>query len=119
MTTNPPTTDVPDAPEHLSERAQMLWIGTVADNAFGPHQLELLRRALEASDRADEARERLKAEGLTTTDRYGQLKPHPAVNIERDARLAEARLIRDLAIEPGVPEESRPVRIGAGGTGRR
>ncbi len=109
---------LPAAPSHISGRAKGLWRALVKEFALEAHQLELLRRACEASDRADEARELLAGDGLTTVDRYGQVKPHPAVNIERDARLAEARLIRELALEPAEPEAPRPPRTGAGGTVR-
>jgi P27 family predicted phage terminase small subunit len=106
------------APDHLSKRAQGLWQAIVSGYVLAPHQLELLRRACEASDRADEARDLLREEGLTVTDRYGQTKPHPAANIERDSRLAEARLIRELALAPEEPEDSRPPRAGTAATGR-
>lgn len=111
-----PDPHIPVPPDHLTERAQKLWADTVDAFSLASHQLELLRRLCEASDRADEARELLAADGLTVVDRYGQVKPHPAVNIERDARLAEARLIRELALEPGEPETPRPPRVGATGT---
>ena len=104
---------LPAAPSHLSQRAQGLWRKIVREFLLAPHQFELLRRACEASDRADEARKLIKREGLTTTDRYGQVKPHPAVNIERDARLALARLLRDLALEPEESEDVRPARAGS------
>jgi hypothetical protein len=42
----------------------------------------VLRKALEAPDRADEAGELLNSEGLVVTDRYGRKKPHPATSIE-------------------------------------
>jgi phage terminase small subunit len=77
----------------------------VADFEAETHHLELLRRLCEAMDRADEARALLAADGLTTVDRYGQVKPHPAVNIERDARIAIARLIRELRL---AGDESEP-----------
>jgi hypothetical protein len=41
--------------------------------------------------RGEQARELLDAEGLTVTDRYGQVKPHPAAGIEQACRLAVAR----------------------------
>ena len=113
--------DIAQAPDHLSARAQGLWRSIVAEFLLAPHQIELLRRACESSDRADQARELLLDEGLTTTDRYGQIKPHPAANIERDSRIAEARLIRELALTPEEPEEphSRPPRAGTAATAGR
>ncbi len=112
--------DLSAAPEHLSDRAQGLWRQIVEEFLLAPHQYELLRRACEAADRADEARELLGSEGLTVTDRYGQVKPHPAAGIERDSRIAEARLIRELALSPEEPEEphGRPPRTGTAATRR-
>lgn len=112
---------LPKPPKHLSRRMQAYWRAIVSDFLLAPHQLELLRRTCEAADRADEARELLDKQGLTVTDRYGQTKPHPAVNIERDARLALARLIRELALSPEEPPEphGRPPRTGTAAAGRR
>lgn len=111
--------ELPAPPDHLSERAAGLWVDVVEGYDLAPHQVELLQRACEASDRADEARDLLAADGLVVTDRYGQVKPHPAAAIERDSRIAEARLLRELALEPGSPEEDpRPPRTGAAATGR-
>ena len=116
MTPSPaqaPTSSVPDdapAPSHLVRSAE-LWRSVVADFVLDTHQLELLLRLCEASDLADLARQQVAAEGLTTTDRYGQVKAHPAVNIERDARIAVARLVRELRLED-APDEARPPRLG-------
>src|SRR5205809_1219299 len=116
-----PSESLPKAPAHLSRRMKSYWREIVGEFLLAPHQIELLRRGCEAADRADEARRIVEREGLTVTDRYGQTKPHPAVNIERDARLAIARLIRELALSPEEPEEphSRPPRAGTATTGGR
>lgn len=114
------TPAVPDAPEHLSEEAAALWADVAELYELAPHQLEILRRACEASDRADEARRLLETEGLTLQDRFGQVKPHPAAAIERDSRAALSQLLRELALEPGAPEEyARPPRTGSVGTSRK
>jgi len=62
-------------------------------------------------DIVDRARAELEGSSLVLTDRYGQLRPHPAVNIARDARLGLARLLRELNLDIGA-QESRPPRIG-------
>lgn len=56
-----------------------------------------------------QAREQIAADGITVPDRYGVLKAHPAVAIERDSRLAFARLLRELALDAATPD-SRPPR---------
>ena len=113
-----PEDDLPSAPAHLSARASALWRQIVGDYMLAGHQLELLRRACEASDRADQAREQIEAEGLTELDRFGQRKPHPCVAIERDARLAIARLLRELALDVEDPDDARPPRIGEPAVGK-
>jgi phage terminase small subunit len=103
------TTD-PCPPDHLG-RSAGFWAVTVAGFDLDPHQLELLRRACEASDRADEARETIDADGACYVDRWGQPKAHPMIAVERDSRLAFARLIRELKLDDDGPaSESRPPR---------
>lgn len=77
-----------------------------------PHHMRLLTLAAEAWDRCTEARERIAEEGLTIKDRFGQLRAHPAVAIERDSRLAFARLIRELQLDVEEPEAPRVPRFG-------
>jgi hypothetical protein len=76
-----------------------------------PPARELLMRCCDSMDRADSARTILSEEGLTVTDRYSQIKPHPAAGIELANRTAVARLLRELRVlDP--PEEDRPPRMG-------
>ena len=75
-----------------------------------PTGLRLLVAAGESWDEKKLARRAIKEEGQLVTDRFGQRRPHPAIQIQRDARLSFARLCREL----GLSEEpdSRPPRIG-------
>jgi len=79
---------------------------------FEVHHLELLRLTCEALDRCWQARERVDEEGAYFVDRWGQPKAHPAVNVERDARLSAARLIRELGLDEEPSPDSRPPRRG-------
>jgi phage terminase small subunit len=83
----------------------------VADYDLQAHHLRLLTLAGEAWDRAAEARERIAADGAYAEDRFGQLRAHPAIAVERDARLAFARLIRELALDDEEPPGPRPPRV--------
>lgn len=105
----PPATAPP--PEHLA-RSVDLWCSTVDAFDLEPHQLELLRRACEASDVADEARATLADDGITFTGPDGSPRAHPAVAIERDARLAVARLLRELRLDEAPAADPRPPRGG-------
>ena len=52
------------------------------------------------------AREILETEGLTVQT-AGGIKPHPAIAIERDSRLAVARLLRELDLDTEPPTSAR------------
>ena len=60
----------------------------------------------------ESARERIAAEGMTFETRYQELRPHPCVAIERDARVAYLRAVRELALaDVSEPDEARPPRL--------
>jgi phage terminase small subunit len=104
---------IPSPPEQLSPSAAYWWTTTVEAYVLQEHHLRLLQLACEAWDRAQTARARLDQDGLTVPDRNGAVRPHPCVAIERDSRLAVARLVRelDLDTEPPPPERNRPPPI--------
>lgn len=70
-----------------------------------PHHLRLLRLACEAWDRTQQARETLDRDGLTVPTGDGGLKAHPCIGIERDSRLAFARLLRELDLDAEPPPD--------------
>lgn len=88
-------------PRHLSAEAKRLWRELfdefVLDDAAGT---ALLRVAVEAFDRAQEARVMIKRDGPVLLDRFDQKKAHPACAIERDARGQFMSAIRALKLEP-------------------
>jgi phage terminase small subunit len=89
------------------------WFESVAETfILESHHLRLLELAGRSWDRAEEARQILAREGLTTTDKYGQAKPHPAIGIERDSQLRFSRLLREMALDTTPPPDSRPPRTG-------
>jgi P27 family predicted phage terminase small subunit len=110
----------PQPPDHLSPSAQQWWRTVVEQYVLQEHHLRLLQLACEAWDRAQQARGQLAEEGLTVTGREGGLRPHPCVAIERDSRLAVARLVRelDLDTEPPVPERVGPPALFSNNRGR-
>jgi len=65
--------------------------------------LRLLEAACDAWDRMATARSVLLNEGLTVRGKDGP-KTHPAVAVERDSRLAFARLLRELDFDVPPPE---------------
>lgn len=110
----PPKRGVPRAPGHLSEPQRKLWRVTVADYELAgeAHALRLLTLACEALDRCAQAREAIERHGLTFEDGNGNPRARPEVAVERDARLAAARLFRELALPLEDPDDARPPRFG-------
>lgn len=106
------TTRRPVVPKHLKVggAGRRLWRSVADGWLLDRRQLEVLRLACEAADRADEARALLDAEGLTVRDRYDQVKPHPAASIETANRAQVERLLRALSLEP-TGDDPRPPRI--------
>ena len=98
---------VPKAPAHLSRAARKWWSGVMADYLVEDHAIQTVTAAAEAWDRKEQARLILAKDGLTVDCRDG-LKTHPCVAVERDARLAYARLVRELCLSAEEPDEKRP-----------
>ena len=98
------------APSHLSARSKAIWKSIDQAYVLATHQKATLRLACEALDRADEAHAVLAAQGAFYKDRFGTPRPHPALAVERDSRLAWARLIRELALDPSDLADPRPPR---------
>ncbi|MGI8830544.1 MAG: P27 family phage terminase small subunit, partial [Candidatus Limnocylindria bacterium] len=90
---------LPTPPRYLSDTAKSWWRGVVADYELDESSLKLLTEAATAWDRIQQARVLLESAGLTFTDRFGTPRRHPAVGIESEARIAFARLLRELDLE--------------------
>ena len=105
--------DLPPPPPHLSLSTRQWWLTTVKTYVLQEHHLRLLEAACDAWDRMVQARAALLKDGLTVPGPDGSVRVHPCVAIERDARLAVARLIRelDLDTEPPVPERYGPAAL--------
>jgi phage terminase small subunit len=101
----------PRAPAHLAPATRSWWSGVLSEFALEEHHIRLLTLAGEAFDRGVEARERIAKDGLVVPTADGGLKAHPCVAIERDSRLAFARLLRELDLDcdaPRAPLRSSP-----------
>lgn len=70
---------------------------------WDPDELLVLDAAVQAYDRWQSAMETIDAEGLTTRDRFGQLRLHPAFEVEKTSRAAMLAAIRQLGA--AVPAE--------------
>lgn len=107
-------------PDHLSDAAASWWASVVEDYDLEPHHIELLTLAAEARDRAEQARRLIEAEGLIVATTTGGTKTHPAVAVERDSRIAFARLVRELDLDADAPaDRSRPPALRSNRPGYR
>ncbi len=96
------------APDHLRPATKRWWVSVVEGWELQDHHLRLLTLAAEAWDRGELAREAIATNGMTYIDRFDAPKARPEVAIERDSRIAFARLVRELALDAGTPDSPRP-----------
>ncbi|MEX0755764.1 MAG: P27 family phage terminase small subunit [Actinomycetota bacterium] len=102
--------DAPGPPKHLKRRSRAFWRSVVATYELTEGDYVLLRSACETMDRLDEVRALIDEEGLTVPGSKGQLRPHPLLGAEKDARIGLARLLRELHLEGGPDPDPRVPR---------
>jgi phage terminase small subunit len=91
---------LPPAPKHLEKIERDLWKCIVAENLFdGTASQSLLRVALESHQRMRRCRQAIDRDGEAVRDRWQQLKPHPLLSAERDARAAFLAAFRQLNLD--------------------
>jgi phage terminase small subunit len=112
------TNSQPKPPAHLSDEASAWWREVVDAFDLDDHHLRLLRLSAEAWDSCQTARRAIATHGQTYSDRFNQPRARPEIAIERDARLAFVRILRELGLDVSEPAETpRPPAIG-GNAGR-
>jgi phage terminase small subunit len=95
-----PAFDPPRPPPHLGEPEKLIWAGVFADYKLETGaSIAVLTTALEAHQRAREAREAVAVDGMVVLGRDGQTKVHPLLAVERDARQAWLAAVRALGLE--------------------
>ncbi|TIT81778.1 MAG: P27 family phage terminase small subunit [Mesorhizobium sp.] len=62
--------------------------------------------AAESWDRKEQARQAIRVHGLSFEDARGNVKARPEVAIERDARVAFLRAMRELDLDAEGPKET-------------
>jgi phage terminase small subunit len=89
-------------PAHLEPPEADLWSALLTDFTFAdPASLALLEEALSAHQRARRCREMIDRDGETVLDKWKQVKPHPLLPAERDARAAFLAAMRMLNLDIG------------------
>ena len=108
------------APKHLSVQARGLFEYISETFALETQDYMRLRAACEAWDRLQAARRRIAKDGDYVLDRFDQLKAHPAVAVERDARVGFLRALREMGLDvlEDTTEAVRPPRVTAKGDRR-
>src|SRR4051812_23596570 len=97
-----PVRELPAPPSHLHAPESQLWIEVVASFAFAdPASLAILAAAIEARGRMRRCREAIDRDGETVVDRFQQVKSHPLLSAERDARAAFLAGMRTLNLDLG------------------
>ena len=100
------------APKGLSPEARRRWGALVdeygIDDAGG---LAILQTACEAFDRYQSASAQIAKDGPTSLDRFGQIKSHPLLSVERDARAQWLAGLKALNFDV-EPLRDRPGRPG-------
>lgn len=110
---NNPQSNRAAPPDHLSEAAKCWWQRLTGEYCIDDTAgILLLTVAMESFDRMKAAAEILDREGLQTVDRFGQVRAHPMLIAERDARNALQKALASLHLDIEV---GRPVGRPAGG----
>ena len=104
----------PKVPKGLSAPAKV-WFRKLLDEYEIADQggYLLLETAMRRFDRAEAARKLLDHDGPVIADRWGQMKPHPAAAIERDALTGMLAALKALNLDV------EPLRDGPGRPGGR
>lgn len=101
----------PRAPAALSAESRALWKKLVDEYGIADAAgLVLLQTALEARERMRQCQRAIKRDGTSVKDRFGQVKPHPLLPAERDARSGMMAAFRalNLDVEPLNARAGRP-----------
>jgi phage terminase small subunit len=87
------------APKHLTV-ATRRWVGSVLERyELQEHHFKLLLLAAESWDRANQAAAVIREHGVSYTDRFGAPRSRPEVAVEHNAKIAFARLVRELGLD--------------------
>ena len=95
-------------PAHLSNDSAALWREVTSLYQFGPEGYPILEHALEARDRARDAREEIARVGVLFVNRdSGVAHANPLLRVERDSWTAFRLAWKQLDLDISPPEEDR------------
>ena len=89
-----------EPPEHLREESKRIWRAIVNDCDMDAGAMVILLTLCDANDRRLQARESIEEAGSPfVKDRFGIVKGHPGLALERDATLVMQRAYRLLGLD--------------------
>ena len=103
------------APKHLRAATRKWFESVVSDYDLEPHHVRLLQLAAEAWDRCQEAREAIKEYGMTFENKYSETKIRLEAVVEKDSRIAFARLVRKHQFQRGARSTTAAPSLKYGG----
>ncbi len=103
-------TKIPSAPPGTGAAGRRLWRSVVGEWELAEHEVSLLTRACRIADACADLQGIVDVEGVMTTNRLGEVKPHPALVELRQQSLVLARLIVALRVPIGEQEAAHDGR---------
>jgi phage terminase small subunit len=94
-------------PAELGSAGAKLWADVMREFTVEDHLQPVLLGACQEHQRAQDAEAAVARDGQTVVDRYGGLKQHPSIAVARSSRLAVARLLGALNLDPPEAEPGR------------
>jgi len=99
-------------PKELKASGRRFWRKVNSDfDLVEFHHFELLRQSCFCLDRIETAQKEVEKDGKAfIQDRFGQLREHPALKVEKDNRILFARLLRELGLDIATTESRPPAQ---------
>jgi P27 family predicted phage terminase small subunit len=96
---------VPEPPAHLSDKSKQLWNSILAQKHFTDNNLAMFQAALEAHDRAAEARKEIKDRGMLLTSANGSIHANPCLKVEQDSLTLFVKIFEKLYLHVNIDDE--------------
>src|SRR5262245_51822678 len=104
-----PKPQFPKPPKTLGAEGRKLWKRIAEAYNLDEAAMVFLETACLFQDRASGATAVIAEKGIAFTDRWGQLRPNPACQIERDSRAGKLRALKQIGLDL-EPLHDRPGR---------
>lgn len=103
----------PKPPKGLTKDSKKLWLEYFNNyESWNQADLRILNELCKINDLIKECEEKIKIEGLTQTDRFGQVIPHPLLRVLKENRTQLLRYTKALGL---LDLKQEPQKIGRPG----